>query len=1564
MIGRVVYGAISDAIRSLPPRAMGLRSHALPTEDHLDDCIEGLERVLREERLEGCRVVIGSSATPEKSHGDRIKVLPCDEAAAEATRLRNEVHEGAGPQLLYFNTDSTPGESGLDALSEVSAAQIARAFARAGGLTKLESLASSPSRRVRARLDDASVADLADYARKAAERSETHALPLLRFVPPSKSTAAGPVGADAFDALRGTKAVSGLTDALTVLRKIEQQDGTERAAAAQALLEVHGELDASGADPLRVVIRLCEAAVRYARGETDEAQGLCGLTAELARALRRGKSGVERLLRRDDSQPTGPDAGEESTKPMSEEEIINEFGAEALTGVLMVEEEEERVSIETSNGRLVIRPRRNGLSNKLFDAFPADFWLRGGALECEGDQPAGSAKVFTSVEKALADADDEFRGAAAHFHKMRADLLEAASGLGVLDVPSDSQGDASAAAPDYTRALALLDSHPLTVATHLRTQCVEYVKAYERLARVFSVADTHSANDVSDWITDLDLLFSHTAQRVQSATLLPTHPLRIAHSLLWIDHGVRAPAMPPTLAVHFRHTEHLMPQGRDYSYAALRAAAPGESGIALAAREGLRAIWGLLRSSGLVSGFEVELIDVTAPAAAIDALCATAAELLEEDAEVPGTHVNIRCAYSNSRFEPEVYVPTLEELSSEAQEFLVAPRGDGISVSLIPNTVAVGGPAHLAVQAIEVPFVQLADEETLSFPAAELVYSPSRSGAIAAVEVSGNTTLSAYESLLEGIDAQPRRRGIDPSNQAPEIGRAMVKSLVALRGWPVRPNARTHLLTYEVASDDHVVATLAAPELFAATISGGLERVTRALPPDEADPERLRDGVVAMYACRAFFRSLVSEHDPRHLRGAVGLLRAFNAAKRDAKVPALVLSIDGPEGQRWARRMARFDGGAKTRADLLMLEADPALTEVLRIRVTELKARGSSKELSSPSALAALAKQAQITAARIRACFSGSDATDQRDAREALRRLIWMGAGSQLLARDWQRALMALDARLREGRPPEILTECWIVPEDPWSGDERFELTLDGIGATGEQTGVAEVVAFRVLPAQPADPDSPEDGGPPASDRSGPPASGPPASGPPASGPPASGPPASGPASGPPASGPPASGPPASGPAAPASGPSAPASGPSAPASGPSAPASGPSAPVSGPSAPASGPRASTPLVADGPSLGGAERKGKPGLQPSPPLTSEVDSGRAPVVPPADPPVLTPATQQSGALTSAEGRLDNAFDGFVGNSAAVNVIRNHLLYALNKGYTRIDSLGLFGPKSTGKTELAGRIGRSLDIPVLYLSEARVTKADDLADQIRTEVQTRGLKMTKGQTAKGERADFPPPMLVFIDEVHLLKDKVQDALLTALEPQDRVLRAKGVSIDTTPLTFVIATTDKGALREAFRSRVRAIDLIPYTVQEVVHILVNRRTRDPEIDPVASTIPEEGLRHIAVAARAVPRQAISLLKEVAMVISLGKLRADGAAIFDHLRKAIPCDENGLMDLDWRYLKILQRGAKGLKTLVSELGVDQTTVDATVEPYLLGQGWIEVTPNGRVLTQRGWALVRGRP
>ena len=228
------------------------------------------------------------------------------------------------------------------------------------------------------------------------------------------------------------------------------------------------------------------------------------------------------------------------------------------------------------------------------------------------------------------------------------------------------------------------------------------------------------------------------------------------------------------------------------------------------------------------------------------------------------------------------------------------------------------------------------------------------------------------------------------------------------------------------------------------------------------------------------------------------------------------------------------------------------------------------------------------------------------------------------------------------------------------------------------------------------------------------------------------------------------------------------------------------------------------------------------------------------------------------------------------------------------------------------------------------------------------------------------------MLVFIDEVHQLSARTQDTLLPVLEADDRMLRGSRVIIDARDVSFVIATTDWGKLREPFRSRVRAVMLEPYSTHEVAQVLRYRIEAasgvdgtGADVDPTVAQLSEDGLDAIATAARAVPRVALDLLREIGMALRIGICGPGVDAVWGHLQNMVPCDRQGLTSRDRRYLWIVaNRGPIGLDNIAMELGVDRSNVERAIEPFLAQMGWVQRGSTGRTLTTKGRRLVAQLP
>ena len=178
--------------------------------------------------------------------------------------------------------------------------------------------------------------------------------------------------------------------------------------------------------------------------------------------------------------------------------------------------------------------------------------------------------------------------------------------------------------------------------------------------------------------------------------------------------------------------------------------------------------------------------------------------------------------------------------------------------------------------------------------------------------------------------------------------------------------------------------------------------------------------------------------------------------------------------------------------------------------------------------------------------------------------------------------------------------------------------------------------------------------------------------------------------------------------------------------------------------------------------------------------------------------------------------------------------------------------------------------------------------------------------------------------------------------------------------------------RGKLREPFRSRVRAVMLEPYNTDEVAQILryrIEAASRDngtgADIDPAVAQLSEDALVAIATAARAVPRVALDLLREISMALRIRICGPGVDSVWEHLRKMVPCDRQGLTSRDRKYLRIVaNRGPIGLDNIATALGIDRSNVEGAIEPFLAQMGWIQRGSTGRTLTTSGIQLVARLP
>ncbi len=321
--------------------------------------------------------------------------------------------------------------------------------------------------------------------------------------------------------------------------------------------------------------------------------------------------------------------------------------------------------------------------------------------------------------------------------------------------------------------------------------------------------------------------------------------------------------------------------------------------------------------------------------------------------------------------------------------------------------------------------------------------------------------------------------------------------------------------------------------------------------------------------------------------------------------------------------------------------------------------------------------------------------------------------------------------------------------------------------------------------------------------------------------------------------------------------------------------------------------------------------------------------------------------------SSAREQVAEAFFGFIGNRAAIDTLRRGVLRALLSDPPQLPaSYLLTGNPSTGKTELARRVARSLGLPFVSLDGRGLVNRERLFELIDGRLQDGGQQATRVGTQYQRPELEYPPLVVFVDEVHLVPGTVQESLLTALEPRDRSVLLSDRVARLPQVTFLFATTRPSEVDMAFRTRCTEIPLQDYTEDEVATIV---GLEHPDW-------PEAIRRRIARYGRLVPRIALEFARELAAEAMVSEYQdRDLAGHLDEVRRTRLVDENGLSRIDIEYLELLEREGRplGERNILTMLGnIDKDRFLEEVEPLLVarlrlvrrtGQGR-EITPDGR--------------
>lgn len=298
------------------------------------------------------------------------------------------------------------------------------------------------------------------------------------------------------------------------------------------------------------------------------------------------------------------------------------------------------------------------------------------------------------------------------------------------------------------------------------------------------------------------------------------------------------------------------------------------------------------------------------------------------------------------------------------------------------------------------------------------------------------------------------------------------------------------------------------------------------------------------------------------------------------------------------------------------------------------------------------------------------------------------------------------------------------------------------------------------------------------------------------------------------------------------------------------------------------------------------------------------------------------------------------FDDYIGQEKVKD--RLALFVEAAKGRNDVlDHVLLSGPPGLGKTTLAHILAQAMEVNLKVTSGPVIDKPGDLA----------------GLLTNMERGD-----ILFIDEIHRMQRAVEEYLYSAMEDFvidimiDQGPNARSVRLNLQPFTLIGATTRSGLLTAPLRSRFGLTNRLDYYGANDLQQIILRSARILNAD-----ISEDGAHEIGRRARGTPRIANSLLR---WVRDYAQVRADNkidAEVADQALSMLDIDADGLDEMDKRILDTIiakfSGGPVGLNSLAVSVGEEAGTIEEVYEPYLIQEGYLKRTAQGRVVTERSY-------